>query len=306
MQMRSRVGRGSATSIRTPRHSHILRGGPIPPRAPHGTPQSLSGRRFLILPWVKVRHLASKILALNLRRLVNDWERVWNHPIFLAETFVDTSRYRGTCYRAAKLAPSGPHGRPYETRQPVSVWGDQEVAVHLPSSSTCSMPPRRPRRAKNAVPQNVQPGMPRIDVTLAGLRQLRARTWPSGPSTTYPGPTRSASRPCPSSARPTPGRDQLESKNHPTAHPLGRILFPCLRPYDRRTPAQPALHRRAPPSPVERPGRRGARLSLPVGEAVVGTNPIAASRWPCATVAGTEAPYHQARLELLWFQLLKL
>lgn len=57
--------------------------------------------RFLILPWVKVRHLASKILALNLRRLVNDWERVWNHPIFLADTFVDTSRYRGTCYRAA-------------------------------------------------------------------------------------------------------------------------------------------------------------------------------------------------------------
>lgn len=57
--------------------------------------------RFLILPWVKVRHLASKILAMNLRRLASDWEQVWNHPVFLAETFVDTGRHRGTCYRAA-------------------------------------------------------------------------------------------------------------------------------------------------------------------------------------------------------------
>jgi hypothetical protein len=57
--------------------------------------------RFLILPWVKVRHLASKILAMNLRRLAADWQQAWNHPVFLAETFVDTSRYRGTCYRAA-------------------------------------------------------------------------------------------------------------------------------------------------------------------------------------------------------------
>jgi hypothetical protein len=57
--------------------------------------------RFLILPWVKVKHLASKILAMNLRRLAADWKRAWNHPVLLAETFVDTARYRGTCYRAA-------------------------------------------------------------------------------------------------------------------------------------------------------------------------------------------------------------
>ena len=57
--------------------------------------------RFLILPWVHVRHLASKILAANLRRLSADWQTVWKHPLFLAETFVDTTRFRGTCYRAA-------------------------------------------------------------------------------------------------------------------------------------------------------------------------------------------------------------
>jgi len=57
--------------------------------------------RFLILPWVRVRHLASKVLAANLRRLSADWQRVWKHPLLLAETFVDTTRFRGTCYRAA-------------------------------------------------------------------------------------------------------------------------------------------------------------------------------------------------------------
>jgi hypothetical protein len=57
--------------------------------------------RFLILPWVRVRHLASKTLALCLRRLSADWQAVWKHPLYLAETFVDATRFRGTCYRAA-------------------------------------------------------------------------------------------------------------------------------------------------------------------------------------------------------------
>jgi len=57
--------------------------------------------RFLLLPWVRVRNLASKVLAANLRRLSADWERVYGHPVHLAETFVDTARFRGTCYRAA-------------------------------------------------------------------------------------------------------------------------------------------------------------------------------------------------------------
>ena len=57
--------------------------------------------RFLILPWVRVRHLASKVLAMNLRRLSADWEQVWKHPLYLAETFVDTTRFKGTSYRAS-------------------------------------------------------------------------------------------------------------------------------------------------------------------------------------------------------------
>ena len=57
--------------------------------------------RFLVLPWVRVKNLASKILATNLRRLSDDWQERWAHPIHLAETFVDTRRFRGTCYRAS-------------------------------------------------------------------------------------------------------------------------------------------------------------------------------------------------------------
>jgi hypothetical protein len=57
--------------------------------------------RFLILPWVKVRHLASKILALNLKRLGDDWQKSFNHRVYLAESFVDQSRFQGTCYKAS-------------------------------------------------------------------------------------------------------------------------------------------------------------------------------------------------------------
>jgi len=57
--------------------------------------------RFLILPWVKVPHLASHLLGQMARRLSRDWAQLYAHPIHLVETFVDEERYRGTCYRAA-------------------------------------------------------------------------------------------------------------------------------------------------------------------------------------------------------------
>ncbi len=63
--------------------------------------------RFLILPDVHIPNLASRILGQNLRRLSADWEAVYGHPILIAETFVDTSRFRGTCYKAAGFIPLG-------------------------------------------------------------------------------------------------------------------------------------------------------------------------------------------------------
>ena len=57
--------------------------------------------RYLILPWVRVPHLASHLLGRMTRMLPSEWSRVYGHSVHFAETFVDTERYRGTCYRAA-------------------------------------------------------------------------------------------------------------------------------------------------------------------------------------------------------------
>ncbi len=57
--------------------------------------------RFLLLPWVECRYLASHLLARMTRMLSAEWERVYGHPIYFVETFIDPERYRGTCYRAA-------------------------------------------------------------------------------------------------------------------------------------------------------------------------------------------------------------
>lgn len=63
--------------------------------------------RFLILPDVRIKNLASKTLALNTKRLSDDWQTAFGHPILLAETFVDDSRFKGTCYLAAGWLPLG-------------------------------------------------------------------------------------------------------------------------------------------------------------------------------------------------------
>jgi hypothetical protein len=61
----------------------------------------VSNSRFLVLPWIFVRGLASKILSLASRQLPQDWERSYGYRPLLLETLVDPSRFRGTCYRAA-------------------------------------------------------------------------------------------------------------------------------------------------------------------------------------------------------------
>ena len=53
------------------------------------------------MPWVRIKHLASAILSLNLKRLSNDYYKVYGHPVYLAEIFVDTTRYKGICYKAS-------------------------------------------------------------------------------------------------------------------------------------------------------------------------------------------------------------
>jgi hypothetical protein len=63
--------------------------------------------RFLVLPWVRVPHLASHLLARMTRMLSAEWARVYGHPVYFAETFVDPTRHRGTCYRAANWVDLG-------------------------------------------------------------------------------------------------------------------------------------------------------------------------------------------------------
>jgi hypothetical protein len=67
----------------------------------------VTNSRFLILPWVRVRNLASTVLALAVRRLGVDWPRRYGVEVLLVETLVDPSRYRGHCYRTANWSRLG-------------------------------------------------------------------------------------------------------------------------------------------------------------------------------------------------------
>jgi hypothetical protein len=84
----------------------------------------INNARFLIMPWVKSKNMASKILSMAVRRLPDDWEKHYNIRPVLLETFVDTERFTGACYKAAnwryvgktkgrgKLGPAGKQSVP--------------------------------------------------------------------------------------------------------------------------------------------------------------------------------------------------
>jgi hypothetical protein len=87
----------------------------------------VNNSRFLMLPErARFPNLASRVLGLALRRLSEDWQARWQHPVLVVESFVDETQYRGTCYRACGFAAVGltqgfgrasrdfylPHGQP--------------------------------------------------------------------------------------------------------------------------------------------------------------------------------------------------
>lgn len=77
--------------------------------------------RFLILPWVRVPHLASHLLSRVARRITADWQALYSHPIYLLETFIDPERFAGTCYRAANwiyLGLTTGRGKDDQTKRP--------------------------------------------------------------------------------------------------------------------------------------------------------------------------------------------
>ena len=63
--------------------------------------------RFLILPWVKIEHLASHVLGLICKRIASDWQAKYGHGLYLLETFVEKNLFRGTCYKAANFTCVG-------------------------------------------------------------------------------------------------------------------------------------------------------------------------------------------------------
>jgi hypothetical protein len=67
----------------------------------HNLQRIVNNGRFLILPWVQVKRLASKILALSAQQMPRDWQSRYGHRPLLLETLVDAVHFRGTCYRAA-------------------------------------------------------------------------------------------------------------------------------------------------------------------------------------------------------------
>ncbi len=95
---------------------------------PNGRLCDSTCRKLLLA--LHVPHLASHLLGRMSRQLSADWERVYAHPVLFAETFVDPTRYRGTCYRAANWVWMGQttgRGKNDQTHQPnrslKDVWG---------------------------------------------------------------------------------------------------------------------------------------------------------------------------------------
>ena len=84
--------------------------------------------RYLIPPWVHVPHLASHLLGRMARLLSADWKRLYGHPIYYLESFVDPARFRGTCYRAANWVFLGPTtGRGHNARTKRATQPKKEV-----------------------------------------------------------------------------------------------------------------------------------------------------------------------------------
>ena len=78
---------------------------------------------------MSIKNLASKVLSMNLKRLSGDFQKIYSHPVYLAETFVDVSKYSGSCYRASNWLYVGltqgwsrNNSRYYRNNQPKAVY----------------------------------------------------------------------------------------------------------------------------------------------------------------------------------------
>lgn len=92
------LGFGAAAWQCAPRDRFI---GWTPEQRQRHLPLIVNNARFLIFPWVQSPNLASKLLAMAARRLPSDWQQRYGYRPVLLESFVETERFTGTCYKAA-------------------------------------------------------------------------------------------------------------------------------------------------------------------------------------------------------------
>ena len=103
-QLLAAIGFGAAAWKVAPRDRFI---GWTPEQRAQNLHLVVNNARFLILPWVTSKNLASKILALTAKRLPNDWNARYQYTPVLLETFVERQRFTGACYRAANWCHIG-------------------------------------------------------------------------------------------------------------------------------------------------------------------------------------------------------
>jgi SRSO17 transposase len=100
------------------------------PQRARGLDHVVNGVRFLILPWVRVEHLASVMLSESLRILQRDWSSRYGAAVWLVESFIDRSRFSGASYRAANWVPIG-WTRGFAKRQGQFVHHGQSKEVYV-------------------------------------------------------------------------------------------------------------------------------------------------------------------------------
>jgi len=116
----------------------------------------VNNNRFLILPWVKIKNLASYLLSQTLKRLKTDWVKMYGtHPL-LVETFVDSTKYKGTCYKAANWIYLG-ETKGFSKEGNTFVYHGNKKAVYLyilnkNYKSLIPVPCRQPHNKRERVP----------------------------------------------------------------------------------------------------------------------------------------------------------
>ena len=150
----------SAPALKLRVRDHYI-GWTVPQRKAH-LDRVVSNSRFLILPWVMVPHLASHVLAKALARLPRDWEERMGTRLWLVETFIDPSRYKGTCYKAAnwrfigETAGSGKQGKGYVYHGVVKEVYVYVLEPRFRSLIGCEQQPYSPFHRPSLSPKNVE------------------------------------------------------------------------------------------------------------------------------------------------------